>query len=79
MRTGSQRGFTRSLILQAGLGGAIASGAAAPGKSRVLIARDPGLRGAGRSPDAGRVALHLDGGKCRFCRQPIPGIWESRV
>jgi len=26
-------------------------------------------------------SLHLDGGKCRFCHQPIPGIWErtSRV
>jgi pyruvate formate lyase activating enzyme len=22
-------------------------------------------------------ALHLDGGKCRFCQQAIPGIWEG--
>ena len=22
-------------------------------------------------------ALHLDGGKCRFCHQAIPGIWDG--
>ena len=80
MRTGSQRGFTRRLILQAGLGGAIASGAAAPGKSRVVIARDPGLRGAGRSPDANRVLQLLDRAMQSFydCDAPLDA-WKQVV
>jgi len=22
-------------------------------------------------------ATHLEAGKCRFCKQPIPGIWDK--
>jgi hypothetical protein len=22
-------------------------------------------------------AIHLNGGKCRFCQQAIPGIWDG--
>jgi uncharacterized protein (DUF362 family) len=59
MRIGPQYGITRRGLLEAGLAGALGAKAATPEKSRVVIARDPGL-GAGRSPDSGRVLKLLD-------------------
>lgn len=80
MRSGPQHGFTRRLLLQAGLGGAIAYSAAAPVRSRVVIARDPGLRGAGRSPAAGRVLQLLDRAMQSFyaCDAPMDA-WKQLV
>src|ERR1035438_5839897 len=60
MRIGPQHGVTRRGLLQAGLAGAFVVGAAAAEKSRVVIARDPALRGAGGSADSGRVLKMLD-------------------
>jgi len=64
MRIGPQHAITRRGLLQAGLAGAwLARGvarAAAAEKSKVVIARDPALRGAGGSPDSGRVLKMLD-------------------
>src|ERR1035441_6451669 len=60
MRIGPQHGITRRGLLQAGLAGALVARAAAAEKSKVVIARDPSLRGAGGSPDSGRVSKMLD-------------------
>src|SRR5271157_1140546 len=64
MRIGPQHGVTRRGLLQAGLAGAWvvrgAARAAAAEKSKVVIARDPALRGAGGSVDSSRVFKMLD-------------------
>jgi len=59
MRHGSQSGLTRRTLLRSALAGAIAA-QAAPDKSKVVIARDAGLRAAGTAPDTGRVLKLLD-------------------
>src|SRR5208283_4310079 len=59
MRMGPQYGITRRGLLRTGLAAAIAANAA-PEKSKVVIARDPGLRPAGGSPDSTRVLKLLD-------------------
>src|ERR1017187_9510028 len=60
MRIGPQHGVTRRGLLQAGLAGALVAGVAGAEKSKVVIARDPALRGAGGPPDSGRVLKLLD-------------------
>ena len=60
MRIGPQHGITRRGFLEAGLAGALVGKAAAPEKSRVVIARDPALRAGGGSPESGRVLKMLD-------------------
>ena len=60
MRIGPQDGISRRRLLVASLVNAIAAKAAVPDKSRVVIARDPALRGAGGSPDSTRVLKLLD-------------------
>lgn len=60
MRAGPQYGITRRGLLQVGLAGVLAGRAAAAEKSKVVIGRDPGLRGGGRSPDSARVLKILD-------------------
>ena len=59
LRTGQQPGLTRRALLRAGLAGPIAA-AAAPEKSKVVVARDLSLRGAGNSADSSRVLKLLD-------------------
>jgi uncharacterized protein (DUF362 family) len=60
MRIGPQLGITRRGLLQAGLSGALAAGAAPAERSKVVIARDPAARAGGGSPDSGRVVKMLD-------------------
>jgi len=60
MRIGPHDGITRRSLLRASLGSAIAANAAVPEKSRVVIARDPALRGYGGAPDSNRVSKLLD-------------------
>src|ERR1039458_2812897 len=60
MRIGPQHCVTRRGLLQAGLGGALVAGVAGAEKSKVVLARDPALRGPGGSPDSGRVLKMLD-------------------
>ncbi|MGD0049281.1 MAG: hypothetical protein ABSE42_19990, partial [Bryobacteraceae bacterium] len=60
MRVGPHHGITRRGLLQASLAGTFAAGAAAAEKSKVVIARDPALRGAGGSADSSRVLKMLD-------------------
>ena len=59
LRNGPKPGFTRRDLLRAGLAGPLAA-RAAPEKSKVVIARDASLRGAGGSADSGRVLKLLD-------------------
>ena len=59
MRIGPQHGMSRRGLLGAGLANVLGAGAAAPEKSKVVIARDPALR-TGGSPDPGRVLKLLD-------------------
>jgi uncharacterized protein (DUF362 family) len=59
MRVGPQHGITRRGLLAGALCGACAAGAG-PEKSRVVLSRDPALRGAGGSADSGRVLKLLD-------------------
>ena len=60
MRGGPQHGITRRGLLRGSLVGAFAGRVAAAEKSKVVIARDPGLRGAGGSADSSRVLKMLD-------------------
>jgi len=62
MFIGPQHGITRRTLLQASLAGAAVTrrAATAPEKSKVVIARDAALRGAGGSPDSTRVLKLLD-------------------
>jgi len=64
MRIGPQHGITRRGLLGASLAGAWLTGSAARAagaeKSKVVIARDPALRGGGGAPDSGRVLKLLD-------------------
>ncbi len=60
MGMGTQAGITRRNLLCAGLGGAVALRAAAPEKSRVVIASDPALRATFASPESARVLKLLD-------------------
>jgi uncharacterized protein (DUF362 family) len=59
MRIGPQYGISRRGLFQ-GMAGALVARAAAPEKSKVVVARDPDLRGAGGSPDSSRVLKLLD-------------------
>jgi len=60
MRVGPQHGITRRGLLLGSLAGAFIGGAAAAEKSKVVIARDPALRGGEGSPDSNRVLKMLD-------------------
>jgi uncharacterized protein (DUF362 family) len=60
MRVGPQHGITRRGLLRGSLVGAFVGGAAAAEKSKVVIARDPALRGGEGSPDSNRVLKMLD-------------------
>jgi uncharacterized protein (DUF362 family) len=60
MRIGPQLGITRRGLLGAGLAGAIAARGAPGEKSKVVVARDAGLRGGGGAPDSARVLKLLD-------------------
>lgn len=61
MRMGAQTGITRRGLLTAGLASGLATAAAgAPEKSKVVIARDPALRGGGGSPESTRVLKMVD-------------------
>src|ERR1035441_7789189 len=78
MRIGPQHGVTRRGLLQAGLAGAFVAGSAAAEKSKVVIARDPALRGAGGSPDSGRVLKMLDRAMQSFYGGDSPmEAWEK--
>jgi len=79
MRHGSQNGITRRNLLTAGLAGALVARAGAD-KSTVVIARDPTLRAAGRSPDSARVAKLLDRAVVSFyaCDSPLEA-WKKVV
>jgi uncharacterized protein (DUF362 family) len=78
MRIGPQDGITRRSLLRAGLGGAIAAKAAVPENSKVVIARDAGLRGGGSSPDASRLLKLLDRAMQSFygCDSPLEA-WKK--
>jgi len=82
MRIGPQYGITRRGLLQAGLAGGwmagSAAGAAAPEKSKVVIARDPALRAAGGSADSGRVLKLLDRAMQAFYEAASPAdAWKK--
>jgi uncharacterized protein (DUF362 family) len=72
MRIGPQDGITRRNLLRASLGGAIAAKAANPVKSRVVIAREPAVRGAGGTLDSSRVLRLLDRAMQSFYTSDVP-------
>ena len=73
MRTGPHYGITRRGLLQGSLAASLAAGAEDAEKSRVVIARDPALRGSGGAPDAGRTGKLLDRAVQSFyaCDRPL--------
>jgi uncharacterized protein (DUF362 family) len=75
----SHSGVTRRSLLEAGLAAAFIA-KAAPGKSKVVIARDPALRAAGNSPDSARVLKLLDRAMQSFCGGDSPvDAWKRVV
>jgi uncharacterized protein (DUF362 family) len=80
VRADSQYGCTRRRLLAAGFGAAMTTCAAAAAKSRVVIARDAELRGAGKSPDPNRVLRLLDKAVQSFCGGDSPEeAWKKIV
>ena len=80
MLTGPKHGVTRRALLEAGLAGAFAAKAAAPEKSKVVIARDPALRPARNSPDSARVLKLLDRAMQSFYGADSPvDAWKKVV
>ena len=79
MRIGPQYGITRRGLLEAGFATTFVARAAAPEKSKVVIARDPNLR-AGASPDPSRVLKLLDRAVQSFyaCDSPLDA-WKKVV
>ena len=75
MRIGSQPGITRRRLLLAGVASPFAARAAE--KSKVVVARDPDLRGRGSSPDSSRVLNLLDRAVQSFyaCDSPL-AAWK---
>ncbi|HTS30839.1 MAG TPA: DUF362 domain-containing protein [Bryobacteraceae bacterium] len=80
MRIGVRNGISRRSLLRAGLVSAVTAQAAVPDKSRVVVARDPGLRGPGGSPDSSRVLKLLDRALQSFyaCDAPLDA-WKKIV
>ena len=79
MRIGAQGGVTRRSLLRAGIATAIGCQAASE-KSKVVIARDPALRGTGNSPDSVRVLKLLDRAVQSFYASDSPlEAWKTVV
>ena len=77
MGTGPHRAMTRRQLLAAGAAGAVL-GRAAGEKSRVVIARDAGLRGGGGSPDSARVLKLVDRAvQSFFATDSAPAAWKQ--